>query len=220
MFGRASVKPHDLFKLDLKRRSDHISGQLFIAMVRADKNKSAAEHRFQKWYDEEESNMNRGCHHCNLEAAPLSEVRIRTPHMLLYFLVNVLQRLVDEFLQSSAYSEPYVTMCVATMSKRPPSIIGLLVYLRSPYLFPITVRALSPTSKDRIFWNELARAAIQFEASPSASASVSAAAAKDEVEFEAFWSRFDANVMQLLVWPAVRAGAITQTPRAQLDTPK
>ena len=79
--------------------------------------------------------------------------------MLLYFLENVLQRLVDEFWQSSASSKPYVTMCVATMSKCPPSIIGLLVYLRSPYLSPATVRAIPPTSKDRIFWSELARAA-------------------------------------------------------------
>ena len=40
VFSRASVKPHDLCKLGFGRRSDHISGQLFIAMVRADKNKS------------------------------------------------------------------------------------------------------------------------------------------------------------------------------------
>ena len=132
MFSRASIKPRDLFKLDLRRRSDHISGQLFIAMVRADKNKRAAEHRFKKLYDGEESNMNRGGYHCNLKDSQLSEVRIRTPHMLLYFLVNVLQRLADEFWQSSAASEHYVTMCVATVSKCPPSIIGLLVYLRSP----------------------------------------------------------------------------------------
>ena len=139
--------------------------------------------------------------------------------MLLYFLVNVLQRLVDEFWQSSASSEPYVTMCLATMSKCPPSIIGLLVYLRSPYLSPTTVRAFPPTSKDRIFWSELARAATQFEASASASASMSAAAANDEDEFAAFWLRFDDNVMHHLVWPAVRAGEITQPPMAQLDNP-
>ena len=34
----ASVKPQALFKLDLRRRSDYILGQMFIAMVRADKN--------------------------------------------------------------------------------------------------------------------------------------------------------------------------------------
>ena len=110
-------------------------------------------------------------------------------------------------------------MCVATMTKCPPSIIGLLVYLKSPYLSPATVRALPHTSKDRIFWSELARAAAQFKASPSASASVSAAAANDEDEFAACWLRFDDNVMQHLVWPALRAGEITQPPKAQVDNP-
>ena len=163
--------------------------------------------------------MNRGCHHCNLEDSPLSEVRTRTPHKLLYFLLNVLQRFVDQFWQSSAASEPYVTMCVAAMSKCPPSIIGLLVYLGSPCLSPATVTAIPPTSTDPIFSSELARAATQFEASASASASVSAAAANDEDEFAACWLRFDDNVMQHLVWPAVRAGEITQPPKAQVDNP-
>ena len=55
-------------------------------------------------------------------------------------------------------------MCVATMNKCPPSIIGLLVYLRSPCLSPATVRAIPPTSKDPMFSSELARAATQVEA--------------------------------------------------------
>ena len=223
MFSRASLKPRILFKLDFRRRSDHISGQVFIAMVRAvraDKTKRAGVHRFKTWYKEEEAKMNRGCIQCRFEDSPLYADMKRTPHMLLYFLVNVLQRLVDEFWQSSASSEPYVTMCVATMSKCPPSIIGLLVYLRSPYLSPATVSAFPPTSKDWIFWSELARAAARSEASASASASTSAAAANDEDEFAAFWLRFDDNVMQHLVWPAVRAGEITQPPRAQVDNPK
>ena len=40
VFSRASVKSQDFCKLGFRRRSDVISGQLFIAMVRADKNKS------------------------------------------------------------------------------------------------------------------------------------------------------------------------------------
>ena len=130
--------------------------------------------------------------------------------MLLYFLVNVLQRLVDEFWQSSASREPYVTMCVATMSKCPPSIIGLLVYLRSPYLSPATVNAIPLTSKDPSVSSELARAATQFQASAPASESASAATGNDEDQLAAFWSRFDENVMQHLVWPALLAGGITQ----------
>ena len=69
-----------------------------VRAVRADKNKKAAAHRFKKWYKVEEANMNRGCIHCKFEDSQLYKDMNRTPHMLLYFLVNVLQRLVDEFL--------------------------------------------------------------------------------------------------------------------------
>ena len=55
MFSRASLKPCILFKLLFRRRSDHSSGQVFIAMVgtvRPGKNIRAARHCFEKWYDE------------------------------------------------------------------------------------------------------------------------------------------------------------------------
>ena len=141
--------------------------------------------------------MNGGCFHCNLQDSPLYADMKCTPHMLLYFLLNVLQRLVDTFWQSSAASEPYVTMCVATMGKCPPCIIGLLLYLKSPYLSPATVSALSPTSKDRSFWSELARAVARLQASAPASASMSATAAKDEDASAAFPSRLGGNVSRL-----------------------
>ena len=189
MFSRASLKPCILFKFLFGRRSDHISGQVFIAMVgavRPDKTKRAAAHRFKIWYKEGKASMNCGCFHCNVQDSPQYADMKRTPHKLLYFLLNVLQRLVDQFWQRSAASEPYVTMCVAAMSKCPPCVIGLLVYLKSPDLSPATVSAFPPTSKDRIFWSELARAAARSEASASASASTSAAAANDEDEFCSF----------------------------------
>ena len=73
--------------------------------------------------------MNRGWYHCNFDDSQSSEARTRSPHNLLYFLLNVLQRLVDEFWKTMESSETYVEMCVATMNKCPPSIIGRLVYL-------------------------------------------------------------------------------------------
>ena len=200
VFSCASLKPCILFKFLLKRRSDHSSGQVFIAMVgavRADKMKRAAEHRFKIWYKERKASMNGGCFHCNLQDSPLYADMKRTPHMLLYFLLNVLQRLVAEYWVSSAASEPYVRMCVATMSKGPPSIIALLVYLKSPSLSPPPVSAIPPTSKDRSFWSELARAVARLQASAPASASMSATAANDEDESAAFWSRLDENVSRL-----------------------
>ena len=97
--------------------------------------------------------------------------------------------------------------------------MGLLVYLRSPYVSPVTVDVIPPRSKDPSSSSELARASTQCQASAPASASASAAAGNDEDEFAAFWLRFDDNVMHHLVWPAVRAGEITQPPKAQLDNP-
>ena len=51
-------------------------------------------------------------------------------------------------------------------------------------------------------------------------APAAASPAADAAVEEAFWTVFGDDVMEHLVWPAVRAGAITQTPRVQLDTPK
>ena len=126
----------NLFKLFFRRSNQHRSALLLTAMVRADKNKRAAEHQFTKFYDGEVWSMNRRWYRCNLDDSQLSEARTRSPHNLLYFLLNVLRRLVDDFWKTMESSETYVKMCVATMNKCPPSIIGLLVYLKAPSLPP------------------------------------------------------------------------------------
>ena len=97
--------------------------------------------------------------------------------------------------------------------------MGLLVYVRSPYVSPATVSAIPPTSKDPSSSSELARASTQCQASAPASASASAAAGNDEDQFAAFWLRFAENVMQHLVRPAVLAGEITQPPKAHVENP-
>ena len=84
---------------------------------RADKTKRAGLHRFNTWYEEEEGKMHKRCIQCRLQDSPLYADMKRTPHMLLYFLLNVLQRLVQEFWGSMESSETSAKMCVATMSK-------------------------------------------------------------------------------------------------------
>ena len=154
-------------------------------MVRADKNKRAAEHQFTKWYGGEVWSMNRRWYRCNFEDSQSSDDRKRSPHNLLYFLLNVLQRLVDELWKTMESSETYVKMCVATMNKCPPSIIGFLVYLKAPRLSPSTGVAFPPTSKDRICASETARAEVR-SASPASASALASAAADDDAEFEAF----------------------------------
>ena len=187
--------------------------------VRPGKNKRAAKHCFTNWYDEGKANMNGGCIQCSVRESVLREQWKSTPHTLLLFLLNVLQCLVDTFWQTSAGSDPYVRMCVTTMGKCPPCIIGLLVYLTRPTLSPVTASAFPPTSKDRIFWSELGRSEARLRASASASASMSATAANDDDESAAVWSRLAEKVMQHLVWPAMRAGEITQAPKELADNP-
>ena len=64
--------------------------------ARADKTKKAAAHGFEKWHKVEEAKMSRGTIPCKLEDSPMYEAMKRTPHMVLCFLLNVLQRLVAE----------------------------------------------------------------------------------------------------------------------------
>ena len=187
--------------------------------ARADKTKKAAAHGFEKWYKEEEGKMIWGTIPCKLEDSPLYEAMQRTPHMVLCFLLNVLQRLLAEYWVSSAASEAYVAKCVVSMKKCPPSIIALLVYLKSPSLSLPPVNAIPLTSKEQSSSSGVARASTQWEASAPASASASAAAGTEEDEFAAFWLLFDDNVMKHLVWPAVRAGEITKAPHEVRGNP-
>ena len=119
--------------------------------VRADKQARAALHHFKKWYADGIENMNFGWYRCHLEDSPLSAARKLTPHSLLYFLLLLIQRLVDHFWKTTASAEAYVQQCVATMHKCPPAIIGLLVYLQGPSLSPSITVSFPATSKQRMF---------------------------------------------------------------------
>ena len=174
--------------------------------ARADKTRKAAAHGFEKWYKAEEDKMIWGTIPCTLEDSPLYEAMQCTPHMVLCFLLNAVQRLVAEYWVSSAASEAYVAKCVVSMKKCPPFIIALLEYLKSPSLTLPPVNAIPRTSKEQSSTSGVARASTQWEASAPASASASVAAGNEKDEFAICWLLFDDNVMKHLVWPAVRAG--------------
>ena len=50
-------------------------------------------------------------------------------------------------------------------------------------------------------------------------APAAASIALDAVVAEAFWLKFAENVLEQLVWPALRAGEITKAPKAHVDNP-
>ena len=114
-----------------------------VGRVRSDKQARAALHHFNKWYADAVENMTFGWYRCQLEDSPLSEARRLTPHALLYFLVVLLHRLLEQYWESIASRDAYVQHCLGTMQKCPDAIIGLLLYVQSPHL--------SPARKQRIF---------------------------------------------------------------------
>ena len=66
-----------------------------------------------------------------MEDSPLSQARRLTPHDVVYFLVVLLQRLLEQYWERTASRDAYVQHCLGTMQKCPQAIIGLLVYLHS-----------------------------------------------------------------------------------------
>ena len=126
--------------------------------ARADKNAKAAVHNFDKWWDREAAVMNKGSIRWTRGESDLRDHMQKCPLTLMYFLLNVLQRLTDDFWQSSAAHDAYVIFCVHKMSKCPPSIIALLVLMTAHYGSAATIPPLPKTNKDRIFWSEMTRA--------------------------------------------------------------
>ena len=99
--------------------------------VRSDKQARAALHHFSKWYADAVENMTFARYRCQLEDSPLSAARRLTPHALLYFLLLLLQRLLEQYWERTASRDAYVQRCLGTMQKCPQAIIGLLVYLHA-----------------------------------------------------------------------------------------
>ena len=79
-----------------------------VRAVRADKHARAALHHFRKWYADGVDNMTFGWYRCHLEDSPLSAARRLTPHSLLYFLLLLMQRLVEHYLETTASADAYV----------------------------------------------------------------------------------------------------------------
>ena len=102
-----------------------------VGAVRSDKQARAALHHFSKWYADAVENMTFGWYRCEFEDSPLSQARRLTPHAVLYFLVVLLQRLLEQYWERTASRDAYVQHCLGTMQKCPQAIIGILVYLHS-----------------------------------------------------------------------------------------
>ena len=188
-------------------------------VVRADKQARAAVQNFDSWYARRLAHFGPYLYECRLDNSPLTVARCAAPHSMLYFLIQVLQRLVHQF-WDTAHLDSYVRRCAHVNGRCPPSIIALLFYLECRDLSPNMSVAIPDTKKQRIHDSEAARAAAQ--AAPSAASAEAAAsedAARVQAEHDAFWQTFAENVMKHLVWPAVWKGIIRVAPNSDRDNP-
>ena len=95
-----------------------------------------------------------------------------------------------------------------------------MFYLECTDLSPNMSVAIPDTKKQRIHDSQAARAAARPAASTvSAEAAASEDAARVHAEHDAFWQTFAENVMEYLVWPAVRKGIIRAAPNQDRDNP-
>jgi hypothetical protein len=162
--------------------------------ARGDEAARAAEQHFKRWVNCQREKMTERLIPYNSTDSPLRDAREDYPYELFLFLLNLLQGMVIEFLKAAATTEEYVKFCETTMKKCPPSIIGLMIYFQTPNL-PAVFLATCKTKAEE-----------EEEFSPRA--------------VEAEWVKFDKNVMQHLIWPAVAAGKITVAPSATRDKPE
>ena len=186
--------------------------------IRADKQARAAMNNFDAWHSQQLSDCPQ--YLCPIAKSPLVIDRRKCPHSVLFFLIQVLQRLLHQF-WPTALSDPYVKRCGTANGRCPPSIIALLFYYECPCMCVSTSVAMPGANKQRIHDSETARAAARAaQSAGSATAASSADAAPETSARDAFWKTFAENVMQHLVWPAVRQGVIRVAPKSDRDNPE
>ena len=186
-------------------------------MLRPDKQARAALNNFDMWYSQKKWQ----CPHFRFPIANslVTVARRAAPHSMLYFLIQVLQRLLHQF-WPTAHLDSYVQQCRIANGRCPPSIIALLFYYDCRDLSPCMRVAIPATDKQRLYDSEAARAvarAAQSASSATAASNGDAALVRDRRD--AFWQTFAENVMQHLVWPAVWAGVIRVAPKSDRDNP-
>ena len=125
-------------------------------VLRPDKQARAALNNFDVWYSQQWSQS-------QLLTFPIANstvtlFRRAAPHSMLYFLIQVLHRMLHQF-WPTALSDDYVKQCRISNGRCPPSIIALLFYFECRDLSPYMRVAIPATNKQRLYDSETARAA-------------------------------------------------------------
>ena len=186
-------------------------------VLRPEKQARAALNNFETWHSQKLAQC--PDYFFPIANSTVGLARCVAPHGMMYFLIQVLQRLLHQF-WATAQKDWYVQECRIANGRCPPSIIGLLFYYDCRYLSPAMSVAIPVTNKQRLHDSETARAAARVaQSAGSATAASSGDAAPVRDRGDAFWQTFAENVMQHLVWPAVWAGVIRVAPKSDRDNP-
>ena len=238
MFSRASLKPCILFKLLFRRRSDHSSGQVFIAMVgtvRPGKNIRAARHCFEKWYDEGKADESAAfwsrfaenvMHHLVWPAVRAGEIT-QAPNALVdnptWWTEGIAPILEDERVYSLHWkgSKRKAKSCWTHVCAELGPHDFARVEAREAFRqinaqeFLVAAGYLVEPAASRSTGNEGTQegeAEVAYATAPAAASPAGDAAAE-----EAFWKVLADDVMEHLVWPAVHKGCIHAAPEADVD---
>ena len=187
------------------REYPFVTRRLAPIMVRADMQRRSAIHNFGKWYTQLSSQFWNSSFEVGIYNSPLNVTRRALPHTLLYFLIQVLQRMLHQF-WDTAQQNAYVLRCERANGRCPPSIIAVLFYYECKDVNPCMSGQTPGTKKQRL------------EAG-SASVALSAYKAQARALRDAFWKTFAEKVMEHLVHPAVLKGIIRVAPRAHKENP-
>ena len=180
--------------------------------IRGDKQARAAVNQFKKWHTHKLSQRGEERFEWNLTTSPLSVIRHDCPNSLMYFLIQILLRMLHHF-WPTAQREQYVKECAKLNGKCPPSIIALLFFGHHHSIPAHLVVGIPDAKRQRLQYSEPARAAgTACSTAGSEASSSSRNAVSIQEDRSDFWQVFAENVMHHLVWPAVSKGRIRTAP--------
>lgn len=174
---------------------------------RADKQKRAAVHNFEEAVTAAEAAVDRSAYvPLDWWNSSLWRHRRDRPKTLLFFLMNVLQNMVNAWWKTAVVQVPYLKEQTCNKLDIPPAVVAVFGVVMNPTISASLSAANVPaTNKTQVYASEVAR-------SGQASSSGSVVVEDSPQELEEQWAKFDASVCQYIIVPLCEAGIIDKAP--------
>ena len=183
---------------------------------RADKQAQAAVHNFEEAVTAAEAAVDRSAYvRLNWWNSSLWRHRRDRPKTLLFFLLNVLQKMVNAWWKTAVVQVPYLKKQTCNKLDIPPAVIAVFGVVINPTISASLSEANVPaTNKTQVYASEVARSG---QASSSGSVVVEDSSEQIEKELAEQWAKFDASVCQYIIVPLCEAGIIDKAPLSSED---